>query len=81
MTSTESSPRGGEVAAQALGRGLRADLGAHLLAGGECDVEVERADPHVHPALGAQAHLEPLALAVVERDVVEGVDVAAASRA
>ena len=39
------------------------------------DVEAERADVHVHVALRAQAHLDPLALAVEERDVLEGVDV------
>jgi hypothetical protein len=32
----------------------------------------ERADPHAHPAAGAQAHLDPLALAVEEGDVLEG---------
>ena len=43
--------------------------------GAKRDVEPQPADVHVHPPLGAQAHLDPLALAVEEGDVLEGVDV------
>ena len=43
--------------------------------GGELDVEAERRDVHAHPPARAQAHLDPLALAVEERDVLERVDV------
>ena len=35
------------------------------------DLEVERGDPHVAGAPGAQAHLDPLAVGVEERDVLE----------
>ena len=41
----------------------------------KCDVEVERLDAHVLRRERAQAHLDPLVLAVEERDVLEGVDV------
>ena len=74
-TSRSSRPAAARSAPRRLTRELRADLGAQLLARREGDVEAERADVHVHPPLGAQAHLDPLALAVEEGDVLEGVDV------
>src|SRR5204863_1244830 len=64
-----------EVALQPLVRELRADLGAQLLARLELDVEAQRADVDVLARGGAQAHLDPLALAVEEREVFERVDV------
>src|SRR5690349_11094035 len=64
-----------EVAGEALERELRADLRAQLLARLEGDVDAERLDAHVLARGRAQAHLDPLALAVEERDVVERVDV------
>ena len=67
--------RGGQVAGQPLGRELRADLRAQLLARGELDVQPQGAHAHAHPPAGAQAHLDPLALAVEEGDVLEGADV------
>ncbi len=74
---TSSSPAADEVALQALGRELRADLGAHLLAGVEVHGQVQRAHERGVLAARAQAHLDPLVLAVEQGDVVEvlGVEV------
>ena len=47
---------GGEVGRQALARELRADLRADLLAVGEVDVQVQRADVH---ALGLDVAFAP----------------------
>src|SRR5436305_2722281 len=63
--------RGRVVALQALTRELGADLGPQLLAGGELELEVQVGDVDGHRPTGAQAHLDPLAAAVEEGDVLE----------
>jgi hypothetical protein len=65
-TSIGARPGNGEVAAEALARELRADLGAHVLARREGQIEAEVPDAHVQAALGAKPHLDPLAPVVLE---------------
>ena len=74
--SLELEPGRGEVALRAA-RGVNFALISVRSSsrGVELDVEAERADAHVLARRGAQAHLDPLALAVEERDVLERVDV------
>ena len=60
-----------EPLAGELGR----DLGPHLLAGGEGDLQVEAVDRDLLVGERAQADVHPLRLGVVAGDVLEGVEV------
>ena len=68
---TSSRPAAARSPSTRSRRELGADLRAQLLAGVEVDRQVEVAHERRVLAAGAQAHLDPLVLAVEQRDVVE----------
>ena len=67
--------RGGQLRRHALGPELARHLGEHLLARGEVDGQIQRADAHPLSGARPQPHLDALLVGVPPGHVLEGLEV------